>query len=394
MLVGVAEIEQTVAVLFGGRSSEHEVSLRSAVYVLKQMPPKYRIIPVGISRHGEMWSLEGTFTSKDFFDITERDLAALATGEPSKSLPAGRPVQSVIMPLCRKVLATFPDTPIRVLNLEAGVFFPVLHGPNGEDGRLQGVLEMAEVAYVGCDIRASVVGIDKNIQKVMAREAGVAVAAYAVVELEEWRGNPVPVLDRVTRSIAFPCFVKPNSLGSAVGVNRANNRVELERSIEEAFAFDRKVLVEEQMEGTEVECAFLGSPTNPRITVAGEVAPEDFYSYEAKYLDADGAKLFVPARLTAPRMQELRATAAKLARIFGLEGLCRIDFWNCVKSERFVFNEINTLPGLTSISMFPKLWEYEGTNGIIWIDEVIQRALERRASLDRLNFGIRASDAP
>ena len=390
-MLGFGDIGNTVAVLFGGRSSEHEISLRSAVYILKNMPEKYRMIPVGIGRDGNFTSLDGTFNATDFAQCEPADLGEICQGRKPRFLPRSTPVKSLLLPSRREVLEDLPESPLRILNLEAGVFFPVLHGPNGEDGRLQGVFELAEVAYVGCDIRASVIGIDKNYQKILARDAGIAVAQFEVVEAEEWEEHAPRVVERVRKQIGFPCFVKPNALGSAVGVNRAKNEEELLRYISEALQFDEKALVEEPMTGTEVECAFLGSGVNPRITVAGEIAAKDFYSYEAKYVDDDGAAQFIPARLEPARMQDLRAQAAKLARLFSLSGLCRIDFWNCHKTGRFVFNEINTLPGLTSISMFPKLWEHEGVHGASWIDELIARAHARQKSLVTKQYGVKVN---
>ncbi|MEN9530029.1 MAG: hypothetical protein RI932_1902 [Pseudomonadota bacterium] len=389
-MLGHRDAENTVGVLFGGRSSEHEISLRSAVFILKQMPRQYRIIPIGLRRDGSCVSLEGTFSSEDFKDVEPADLADMLAGRRLRTLPKANLVESLILPFRAETLSTLPEYQVRLLNLEAGVFFPVLHGPNGEDGRLQGVFEMAEVAYVGCDIRSSVIGIDKHLQKVLAKQHGVHVAKYELVELEDWQSHASRVIERVRNSIGFPCFVKPNSLGSAVGVNRAKDEGELSRYINEALAFDDKALIEEPMTGTEVECAFLGTGVHPRITVAGEIAPKDFYSYEAKYQAADGAEQFIPARLDPRRMEELRGLAAKLARAFSLTGLSRLDFWNCTKTGRFVFNEVNTLPGLTSISMFPKLWEYEGVLGPQWISELVEGAKARRAQMLTRQFGITA----
>lgn len=387
--------EKTVAVLFGGRSSEHEISLRSAVYVLKNIPSPWRIIPVAIDREGAALSLEGTFSSEDFSTVTPDDLACLVRRETPRGLPASNVVECLILPCRSEVIENMPESPLRILNLEASVFFPVLHGPNGEDGRMQGLFELAEVAYVGCDLRASAVGIDKHLQKRLAKEAGVAVASYEAICLEEWREQKDSVVARVKRTLGFPCFVKPNSLGSAVGCGRAKSEEELSALLESALTFDDVALVEESMTGTEVECAFLGTAFHPRITVAGEIAPEDFYSYEAKYLkgesESGGAAQFIPARLEDGPMQELRAQAAKVAKALGLNGLCRIDFWNCTAGARkgtFVFNEVNTLPGLTSISMFPKLWEHDGVQGPSWIAELLERALSNRAERVRRNFGL------
>ncbi len=389
-MLGHRDLENTVGVIFGGRSSEHEISLRSAVYVLKQMPKNYRIVPIGLRRDGSCVSLEGTFSSEDFKDVEPADLADFLAGRKLRTVPKANAVESLILPFRSETLSSLPEYQVRLLNLECGVFFPVLHGPNGEDGRLQGVFEMAEVAYVGCDIRASVIGIDKHLQKLIAKQHGIPVAKYELIELEDWQAHASRVIERVRNNIGFPCFVKPNSLGSAVGVNRAKDEGELSKYIHEALAFDDKALVEEPMTGTEVECAFLGSGVHPRITVAGENAPKDFYSYEAKYQAADGAEQFIPARLNAARMEELRGYAAKLARAFSLSGLSRLDFWNCTKTGRFVFNEVNTLPGLTSISMFPKLWEHEGVLGPQWIEELVEGAKRRRSQSVQRQFGITA----
>jgi D-alanine-D-alanine ligase len=372
-----------VAVLFGGRSSEHEISLRSAVFILRQIPAPWRIIPVGITRLGQTLSLEGTFTSDAFSNTTPNDLEIFLKRGSAPGLPFASVVECLLMPYRREILETIPDSTLRILNLEAEVFFPVLHGPNGEDGRLQGVFEMAEAAYVGCDLRASAIGIDKHLQKRLAKEAGVAIAKYQAVSAEEWGERSQVVIRRVEERIGFPCFVKPNAMGSAVGCGRAKDAQELSRLIEDALRYDSMALVEEPMSGTEVECAFLGTPVHPRISVPGEIAPTDFYSYDAKYGSESDTALFVPARLTPERTQELKLASATVATALGLQGLCRIDFWNCAKTGRFVFNEVNTLPGLTSISMFPKLWEHEGLAAPSWIAELLERALLSRN--ERLN---------
>lgn len=391
-MLGDPNVEKTVAVLFGGRSSEFEISLRSAVFVLKNIPEKYRVIPVGINRSGAYYSLEGTFYSHQFSQIVPEDLGLICEGKLPRLFQKHRVVPSLLLPYRREVLHAVGEGPMRLLNLEAGTIFPVLHGPNGEDGRLQGVCELAEIPYVGCDMRASVIGIDKDLQKRLARDAGVPVAKYEVVSLEGFQHDAEPFLKAIEKNIGFPCFVKPNALGSAVGVNRAKNLAELKTYLQQALAFDTKALVEEPMEGTEVECAFLGTRDAPRITIAGEVAPKDFYSYEEKYAAESEAAVYIPARLDPKRMAQLQAHARTIAVTFSLDGVSRIDFWNCTKSNRFVFNEVNTLPGLTSISQFPKLWEHEGVVGTQWIDEIITRAQTRAALWHKLQFGIRASE--
>ncbi len=386
------DFSKTVAVLFGGRSSEHEISLRSAVFILKNIPSHYYIIPVGISREGVFHSLTGQLTSANFKDITIQMLAQIVDGQVPSGFLKSKNAASSLLPWRKDALKTehFANSPLRILNLEASCIFPVLHGPNGEDGRLQGLFELAEMAYVGCDLRGTVIGIDKDLQKKLAKLAGIPVAKYEVVETEELQENYEQVLKRIETHIGYPCFVKPNSMGSAVGANKAKNQAELKQALTEALAFDPKALVEELLIGTEVECSFLGSPTHPRVTLAGEIAPKEFYSYEEKYADNSEASLYIPARLPPARMEELKSLAMKTAKTLGIQGMARIDFWNIVKEEKFVFNEINTIPGLTSISMYPKLLEHEGIMAPVWIEEVIERAYARKHMMDKLQFGIKA----
>ena len=391
--------EKTVAVLFGGRSSEHEISLRSALFILKNIPEKYGIIPVAIHRNGMFFSLEGVFESKDFSNVTVEDLAIIVEGGVPPSLAGRKNIKSILLPYIKDEIqkdspqfsysASLQQGKYRILNLDASCLFPVLHGQNGEDGRLQGLFELAEIAYVGCDIRSSVVGIDKDIQKRLAREAGILVAKYEMIELEGFETDKEGTFSRIEKSIGYPCFIKPNALGSAVGSGRAKNRSELENLLKEALVFDQKALVEEPMYGTEVECAFLGSSYAPRVTLPGEIAAKDFYSYEEKYSSTSQAELFIPARLSPERTKELCELAKNVAKITGISGLCRIDFWNCKKTDRFVFNEINTLPGLTSISMFPKLWEHEGVIGKQWIEEIIEGAYLRKKRMDKCQYGVK-----
>ncbi len=386
------KFKRTVAVLFGGRSCEHEISLRSAVFILKNIAEKYNIIPVGISRDSTFHSLTGNFTQKDFQEITIENLAEIVAGEVPKQFIQSRNLESIFLPLRKETLNNImlQKSSLRILNSEASCVFPVLHGPNGEDGRFQGLFELAEIAYVGCDLRSSVIGIDKDIQKRLARDAGIPIAKYEVVELEEYTEKEAQVVKRIENTIGYPCFVKPNSMGSAVGTNKVKNAAELKKALQEATAFDTKALVEELLVGTEVECAFLGTSVNPRVTVAGEIAPKEFYSYEEKYGADSEASLYIPARLSEKRMSELKTLAIKVAKTMGIYGLSRIDFWNVTKTEQFVFNEYNTIPGLTSISMFPKLWEQEGVKGAEWIEEVIQKAYQRKLILDRVQFGTKA----
>jgi D-alanine-D-alanine ligase len=384
--------QNTIGVLFGGRSCEHEISLRSAVYILKNIPEKYFILPIGISRKGEFYSLTGEFTKHHFNQITTDCLAQIIAGKVPAGFESSSNLLSVFLPLRQELITEElqEKSPLRILNNEAFCFFPVLHGTNGEDGRLQGMFECAEMAYVGCDIRASVIGIDKDIQKRLAKSANIPIARYEVVDLEELEVNQQAVLKRVEESLGYPCFVKPNSMGSAVGASKITNQLELKLALKEATAFDQKALVEELLEGTEVETAFLGTPLFPQVTCAGELVSKGFYSYEEKYGPQSQTIQYIPARLSQERAEELKRLSVQIVKIMGINGFARIDFWNIPKTNTFVFNEFNTIPGLTSISMFPKLWEHEKLFGPDWIELLVQNALARMNMIKRAQFGIRA----
>lgn len=377
-MLGLAKRNETVAVLFGGRSSEYEISLRSAAFILRSIPSPYRVIPVGITRDGRWLSLEGSFTSKDFTSVQAEDLAVMLEGGAPLNLGGLKAVETLFIPAPLEAVTQLPETTVRLLNLEANLYFPVLHGTNGEDGRLQSVFDLAEVAYVGPDHRTSAIGMDKSTAKRLAERAGIATVKWEEVRLIHFLEKKVEVLDGLVSRFQFPVFVKPNSLGSAIGVSKAVNRQELERALAHAFEFDEKALVEEQAVGTEVECAFLGTATHPRISAPGEIATADFYSYEEKYSSGSKAELFLPARLDDANAQRLRALALDVARALDLEGLSRIDFWSVEQGKTFLFNEVNTLPGMTSISMFPKLWDYEGISAGEWIRDVLDLAVARQ----------------
>jgi D-alanine-D-alanine ligase len=387
-MLGLSDRQETVAVIFGGRSSEHEVSLRSAAFVLKSIPSSMRVIPVGITYDGRWLSLEGSFTARDFKGVVAEDLAVMLEGGAPLSMGGSRPVETLFVPAPFAVANALPESTVRLINLEAGVFFPALHGPNGEDGRLQGLFDLAEVAYVGPDHTASANGMDKSVAKRLAERAGLPLLKWQEVSQAQFNDAPQEVLNRLIAAIPLPVFVKPNALGSAVGVSRAKTREELEQAIADALRFDERVLVEEEAHGTEVECAFLGTPLHPRISQPGEIAPEDFYSYEEKYSAESKASLFVPARLDSAAAQQVRALSIEVVRALQLEGMARIDFWWRASSRQFYFNEVNTLPGMTSISMFPKLWELEGLDGPTWIAEALVLAKERlrRRSARRIKF--------
>ncbi len=349
--------QTNVAVIFGGVSSEHEISLRSATSVLQELDrTRYHIIMVGITRDGRWLHYQG-------------EIDGLMDGS-WEHHPANRPA----------FLA--PDTSVHgLLCLDNGqpvvipvdVVFPVLHGQNGEDGTIQGLLEMAQIPYVGSGVLSSATSMDKAVAHTILEHAGVPMARWILVN----RGvDSLSQVDaRIREQLGYPVFVKPANAGSSVGVSKVCGPDELERALQEAFQVDRKVLVEEAIVGQEVECAVLGNE-EPAASTVGEIAPKQaFYSYSAKYTD-DSTDLYIPARIPAQSLEQVRALAAKVFCTMGCHGLARIDFF--VRGDgSVVLNELNTMPGFTSISMYPQLWQYEGMAYSQLLTRLIQLAQER-----------------
>lgn len=311
-----------VGVVYGGRSSEHEVSLMSAKNVMAAMDrTRYVVIPFKIPKDGKI-AFDG----------------------------------------------------LRKLD----VVFPVLHGTYGEDGSVQGLLRMLDVPYVGPDVLGSSVGMDKDVAKRLLRDAGIPVADFLTFR----KGESVSA-SKVWKRLGKPVFVKPANQGSSVGVHKAKNDAELKAAVKDAFRFDTKILIEEAVKGREIEVSVLGNE-DPEASVAGEIIPHhEFYSYEAKYLDEDGAGLAIPAKLPAAAMRKVRALAVATFKTLGLEGMARVDFF-MRKDGGFAVNEVNTIPGFTKISMYPKLWAASGLPYPKLIDRLISLALERHARQGRL----------
>lgn len=354
----------SVAVLFGGRSGEHEVSLRSATSVMAAMDrDKYEIIPIGISKQGQWWA-------------GEEVLAAFKAREEKGTR-----------------VALLPEvTSGELLYLEEGninhrrkldVVFPVLHGPYGEDGTIQGLLDLAGIPYVGAGVLGSAVGMDKVVMKMVLQNSGLPVGDYIHFTRMEYAQDPEPWLQATEEVCGYPCFVKPANLGSSVGVSKAKTREELVRAIEEAALFDVKIVIEKTLPGKEVECSVLGN-WQPRASVLGEIIPcNEFYDYKAKYID-DRSELIIPAPLPPALTAEVRSLAVKTFLALNCFGLGRVDFFvNPPTGEVFV-NEINTIPGFTSISMYPKLWEASGLSYPSIIDELIKLAMERHGEVSSL----------
>lgn len=349
----------SVCVLFGGVSPEHDVSLRSAESVLQHMDQeKYNVFPVGITKDGD-WVLYG---GTDY---------SLLPGEKWLECPENR--RAALSPVRGQGLLSFEGD--CVVRERIDVVFPVLHGENGEDGSIQGLLQLAGIPCVGPLVAASAAAMDKTLTKLVADHAGIRQAAWYLATRRELERDAEAVLNAVEAKFSYPVFVKPAGTGSSVGVSKARGREQLLAALKKAAEFDRKVLVEEFIDGHEVEVAILGNET-PAASTCGEIdAGADFYDYDAKYV-SDSSQLYIPARIPEETMERVRETAVRVYEAMGCRGLSRVDFFVTYADEDVVFNEINTIPGFTSISMYPKLFEASGIEYDDLIDQLIQLAME------------------
>ncbi|MBP3305917.1 MAG: D-alanine--D-alanine ligase [Oscillospiraceae bacterium] len=349
----------SVCVLFGGMSPEHEVSLRSAEFVLNCLDPeKYNIFPVGITKNGDWILFGGT------------DYAMLPSGR-WQDCPDNR--RAAISPVRGQGLLSFEGD--CVVRERIDVVFPVLHGENGEDGTVQGLLQLAGIPYVGPHVSASAVAMDKTLTKLVVDQAGIAQAAWALVRNCELDCRMDSVLDSMEEKFGYPMFVKPAGTGSSVGVSKAADRSALKDALLKAGTYDDKILVEEFIHGREVEVAVMGN-ASPVASDCGEIdSGAEFYDYDAKYI-TDTSVAYIPARIPEDVAEQVRDTAVKVYSAIGCQGLSRVDFFVTYEGNHVVFNEINTLPGFTSISMYPKLFAASGIPGPQLIDELLQLALE------------------
>ena len=348
-----------VCVLFGGVSPEHEVSLRSAEFVLSCLDPeKYNIFPVGITKNGDWVRFGGT------------DYTMLPSGD-WLNCPENR--RAAISPVRGQGLLSFEgDCVVREL---VDVVIPVLHGENGEDGTVQGLLQLAGIPYVGPHVSASAVAMDKTLTKLVADQAHVTQAAWVLVRNSELDARLDGVLDMLEEKFPYPMFVKPAGTGSSVGVSKAMDRQQLRDALLKAGTYDEKILVEEFIHGREIEVAVMGNQS-PVASICGEIdSGAEFYDYDAKYI-TDTSVAYIPARISETVSEQVRDAAVKIYSAIGCQGLSRVDFFVTYEDERVVFNEINTLPGFTSISMFPKLFAASGIPGPQLIEELIHLAME------------------
>jgi D-alanine-D-alanine ligase len=357
-------VRRRVVVLFGGRSAEHEISVISARSVLDALDPdRYEAIPIGVTKLGR-WRL------------MPAGPPALPPAHAADELPGVEPSTGEEVSLDQEPgrhALVAPDGS----RTEIDVVFPVMHGPYGEDGSIQGFLEMAGVPYVGAGVLGSAVGMDKAVQKVLFANAGIPVVEQVVLREPEWETDPAGVTARAG-ALGYPLFAKPAALGSSVGITKVHGPEALRPALEEAFRYGRKAVLERAVHGArEIECAVLGND-DPIASVAGEIVPRghEFYDYEAKYLDEHGAELIVPADVPPEVDEEIRRLAVAAFRAIDCAGMARVDFF-LAPGDRLFLNEVNTIPGFTSISMYPKLWEASGVAYPELVDRLIELAIER-----------------
>ena len=357
-----------VGVIFGGRSGEHEVSLVSANSIMKALnPDKYEVIPVGITRQGSwMVGVKPDAMLEYSKSRTTGNIAFAGTNSGKASLNCD-PANKGLMLLDQHKTGE---------QVKLDVLFPIIHGTYGEDGTLQGMLELADLPYVGCGVLASAVGMDKTFSKRLFHEAGIEVAPYREFLRSTWRTSPDTVIIEIEKTLGYPCFVKPVNSGSSVGISKAKTRESLREAMDLAARYDRKILVESHIDGREIEVSVLGND-HPIASLPGEIVPcNEFYDYTAKYVD-DRSELKIPADLPAEMIEEIRAAAIRAYKALDCAGMARVDFFLERKTNRIIINEINTIPGFTSISMYPKLWEATGISYPELVDRLVELAIER-----------------
>lgn len=346
-----------VGILFGGKSAEHEVSLQSAKNVFEAIDKeKYNPILIGIDKTGK-WLLN---SGSDFL-LNSNDPKLIKLNSASDS--------AALVPQSSGQLLNLSKTEN---NLVIDVVFPILHGPFGEDGTVQGLLKLANIPFVGAGVLGSAVGMDKDVMKRLLRDAGIPIGRFIAIKSDE----KLPDFKEIEEKLGVPFFIKPANMGSSVGVSKIHNEAEYLTGVQDAFNYDLKIIIEEYIQGREIECAVLGNSA-PIASVPGEVRPtSEFYSYETKYIDENGAVLEIPANLPAEIIKQIQDSAIKTFQALSCEGLGRVDFFLKENGE-IIVNEINTIPGFTKISMYPKLFEASGISYSDLIDRLIQLAIER-----------------
>jgi D-alanine-D-alanine ligase len=391
-----------VGVIFGGKSGEHEVSLVSAQAVMRAIDKaRYDVVPIGISKEGR-WLTTGDPVRALTGGLMT--LPRLLAGEPPVTDvhhigrdEAGVPdSEQLVMELPVVDETEMPQSPLATRDLvpgtrEAGVpdvdvIFPVLHGPYGEDGTMQGLLELADIPYVGAGVMTSAVGMDKAVMKDVFAAHGLPTVRCLLIKRRDWEHDPAAIMAHIEREIGLPCFIKPANLGSSVGISKAHTITELDEALADAAQYDRKILAEVAVpQAREIECSVLGND-DPIVSVPGEIVPSrEFYDYAAKYLDSgkDASRLLIPAPIPADLAERVREMAIKAYLALDCAGMARVDFLLSAQTGELFVGEINTIPGFTPISMYPKLWEASGISYAELIDRLIELALERHADKKR-----------
>ena len=353
-----------VGIIFGGKSAEHEVSLQSGKNIIEAIDKnKYEPILIGIDKAGK-WRLSD---SSNF----------LLNSQDPKLIKLNKQISQSV--------ALVPQSNGKIMNLDNHKFdkcidvaFPILHGPFGEDGTIQGLLKLANIPFVGAGVLGSAVGMDKDVMKRLLRDARIPIRKFLT-----FGKRSLPIYEEIVKDLELPFFVKPANMGSSVGVSKVKEKKDFDKAIRDAFKYDNKIVIEENIEGREIECSVLGND-NPIASVPGEViSNHDFYSYEAKYIDEHGAELKIPAKLSKEMIKKIQALAVQTFKTLLCGGMARVDFFLKENNEILV-NEINTIPGFTSISMYPKLWQVSGISYTELITRLIQLALERFKSEQKL----------
>jgi D-alanine-D-alanine ligase len=380
-----------VGVLYGGRSGEHEVSLASAASVFAHLNrTRYEPVPIRIEKDGR-WSL----ADKPPTTMIAGEVIEQARVEAARPLREGREVHFIARPSEETILSIDRsrgrdgDVPAAVVTgLSLDVIFPMLHGPYGEDGTMQGLLELANIPYVGAGVLASAVGMDKGMMKVAFAARALPVCPYRVVMRHQWKASAATLGPELEKALRYPMFVKPANLGSSVGISKAKNAAELTAAMDLAGSFDRKIVIEAAVaDAREIECAVLGNDA-PEASVPGEIIPSrEFYDYESKYLD-EGSKAVIPADLPKSTAERVRALAIEAFQAIDGAGMSRVDFLLSRTDGSLWLNEVNTIPGFTTISMFAKLWAASGVEYPMLLDRLVALALERHAEKQQLRTSL------
>jgi D-alanine-D-alanine ligase len=359
-----------VGLVFGGRSGEHEISLLSAEGIMGAIDrDKYEVVPIGITKAGR-WLASGD------------PMKALSSGEMEESSRAALLAEPSQRGLMRLEDREREQALTAVSVAEIDVIFPILHGPFGEDGTVQGLLELAGLPYVGAGVAASAVGMDKILFKGIMQAHGLPIVPHIAAKRKDWEQNPDELVAHIEAKIGYDAFVKPANLGSSVGITKAHNRAELWAALDEAARYDRKLLIERAVDGREIEVSVLGNDA-PIASIPGEIVPSnEFYDYAAKYLDGE-SQLLIPAPIPDRIAEQIQELAVKAYMAIDCAGMARADFLLDRQSNQVYVNELNTLPGFTPISMYPKLWEASGVSYTELIERLIDLALERHADRSR-----------